>query len=355
MKKPLIPKRKFAAVLVAILAGAAAAAFMGRAHSQGATQSQPGSTMNHNLIVLDPAHGGADSGTLLGDHIFEKDVTLEFATKLRATLTAAGFSVISTRDAELLTPLTNDQRAEIANRSHALACLVIHATASGSGVHLYTSALQPPAEQDEWSYSSPTPAFVATPWDQAQVGSVLQSQHLASDLIAALNSASLPVLSGREPLRPLDNLTCPAVAIELAPLRVSGQDATPVTDADYQQRIVSTVFISLLAWRNHADASGAHPALTSRAPVTSKPATPVLKTPTGVQAIGHASTGNSATSGSIAISSSSKPSGGSSSNATSGGKAINGASKPSSGKTSPPNSSPSNGVHENKTTQPEGE
>ncbi|MDR3745700.1 MAG: N-acetylmuramoyl-L-alanine amidase [Acidobacteriaceae bacterium] len=331
---PLIPTRKFAAVLVVILTGAAAAAFMGRAHSQGAAQTQPGSTMNHNLIVLDPAHGGTESGTLLGDHVFEKDVTLEFATKLRATLTAAGFSVISTRDAELLTPLTNDQRAEIANRSHALACLVIHATASGSGVHLYTSALQPPAEQNEWSYSSPAPAFVAMPWDQAQVGFVLQSQHLASDLVAALNSANLPVLNGREPLRPLDNLTCPAVAIELAPLRVSGQDATPVTDADYQQRVVSTLFISLLAWRNHADAAGALPALTSHAPATSRPATPVLKTPTSGQVAGHASTGNSATNGS---------------------KAINGTSKPSGGKASPPNSTPSSGVHENKTTQPEGE
>ncbi len=40
---------------------------------------------------------------------------------------------------------------------------------------------------------------------------------LANTLGLALLRARLPVLLSRASLRPLDNLTCPAVAIEIAP------------------------------------------------------------------------------------------------------------------------------------------
>ena len=107
----MIPSRKFAAVLVAILAGAAAAAFYLRAQPQGQTsnpaqaQTSAASQMDRNLVVLDPAHGGQDAGATLGDNIFEKDVTLAIAARLRATLTAAGFTVVSTRDADSAIPI----------------------------------------------------------------------------------------------------------------------------------------------------------------------------------------------------------------------------------------------------------
>jgi N-acetylmuramoyl-L-alanine amidase len=175
----LISSRKFAAVLLAILAGAAVAAFYLRAQTQGQNansrqaQGPAASAMDRNLVVLDPAHGGPDTGATLGDKIFEKDVTLAIAARMRATLTAAGFTVVSTRDADPATPLTGDQRAEIANRAHALGCIVIHATASGSGLHLYTSALQPP--QQDSSANVPftaRAAFVPVPWEMAQAGSV---------------------------------------------------------------------------------------------------------------------------------------------------------------------------------------
>lgn len=263
----MIPSRKFAAVLLAILAGAAVAAFYLRAQPQGQTlnptqaQTSAASEMNRNLVVLDPAHGGPDAGATLGDKIFEKDVTLSIAA-----LTAAGFTVISTRDADPATPLTGDQRADIANRAHALACIVIHATASGSGVHLYTSALQPP--QEDSSANLPLTArvaFVPVPWEMAQAASVSQSLRLAGVLSAALGKASLPAVAGREPVRPLDNLICPAVAIELAPLPVAGGDATPVTSPDYQQRVAATLTAALQAWRNDVDPTASNSAATGAA------------------------------------------------------------------------------------------
>jgi len=75
---------------------------------------------NRNLIVLDPAHGGQETGANLNGQS-EKDLTLTLAASLKAQLTTRGFSVVSTRDADLpdTAPLlTTDQRAGIAN--HAL-------------------------------------------------------------------------------------------------------------------------------------------------------------------------------------------------------------------------------------------
>jgi N-acetylmuramoyl-L-alanine amidase len=268
----LIPSRKFAAVLLAILAGAAVAAYYLRAQTQGQNansrqaQGPAASQMDRNLVVLDPAHGGPDAGATLGDKIFEKDVTLAIAARMRATLTAAGFTVVATRDADSADLLTGDQRAEIANRAHALACIVIHATASGSGLHLYTSALQPPQEDSSSNVPlTPRAAFVPVPWEMAQAASVSQSLRLAGDMSAALGKANLPLLAGREPVRPLDNLQCPAVALELAPLPVAGSDATPVTDADYQQRVAATLTVALQAWHNDVDPTASNSAATGAA------------------------------------------------------------------------------------------
>ncbi len=212
--------------------------------------------MDRNLVVLDPAHGGQDAGATLGDRVQEKDVTLALAERLRAALTAAGFTVASTRDADTTTPPTEDQRAEIANRTHPLACLVLHATASGSGIHLYTSELQPAQEETNTNPRAASgAAFAPVRWEMAQAGYVDLSLHLVSDLSAALGKANLPSISGRAAVRPLDNMMCPAVAIELAPLPVADGEAAPVTDAAYQQRVVATLATALAAWRDHAASS----------------------------------------------------------------------------------------------------
>jgi N-acetylmuramoyl-L-alanine amidase len=263
----LIPSRKLAAVLLAALAGVAAAAFSLRAQPQAqvsrpAPQPPAASPMNHNLVLLDPAHGGPDTGATLGEHLLEKDITLALAARLRTALTAAGFTVVSTREAEAGDPLTADQRAEIANRAHAVACIVLHATATGSGVHIYTSTLQPSVPDEDTDTDAdggPPPVFVPVPWEMAQAGSKTQSLRLADDLNAAFGKENLPALVGQAPVRPLDNLICPAVAIEIAPLRVPDADATPVTDPDYQRRVVSALAAALQTWRKHADTPAPQP------------------------------------------------------------------------------------------------
>src|ERR1035437_7260940 len=193
--------------------------------------------MNLNLGVLDPAHGGPDAGAVLGNNVSEKDVTMAMAARLRTALASAGFNVIATRDASSgpLTPLSTDQGAEIANHVHAVACIVLHATNTGSCVHIYTSGLQPAEPEDQTSGRS-SPVF-PVPSEMAQAPLVRQSLQLADDLRSAVAARNLPVSVGKAPVRPLDNLMCPAVAVERAPLPIAGSSSPPVPEEDYQHRV----------------------------------------------------------------------------------------------------------------------
>jgi N-acetylmuramoyl-L-alanine amidase len=195
------------------------------------------------VVLLDPAHGGPDPGAHLPNNLLEKDLTLAFATRLRALLTTSGFTIISTRDADPAVPFTTDQRAEIANHAHPAACLILHATDSGNGVHIITSALTSPSDFDE--------PHATIPWNTAQAASIPQSLSLANEIGLALQHARLPVILSRASLRPLDNLTCPAIAIEIAPLTPADSDPTPITDTTYQQNIAKAIAAALTSWRSH--------------------------------------------------------------------------------------------------------
>jgi N-acetylmuramoyl-L-alanine amidase len=211
---------------------------------------------NRNLIFLDPAHGGPDTGAQLPNHILEKDVTLAFNAKLRVALAAASFTVISPRDADPAEVIPTDQRAGLANHARPLACLLLHATASGSGIHIFTSALSPDPNQD--------PADTI-PWGSAQAASIPQSVALANLVGLRLQSQKLPVILTRGSVPPLDNLTCPAIALEIAPLSANTA-AAPVTDDLYQQHIAQAIVAALQAWRTQA--ALAHPPATGNTGAT---------------------------------------------------------------------------------------
>lgn len=60
-------------------------------------------------IVLDAGHGGRDPGTMGGDALIEKEVTLDLARRMRDRLVRWGFRVVMTRDA--------DETIELAERA----------------------------------------------------------------------------------------------------------------------------------------------------------------------------------------------------------------------------------------------
>src|SRR5271170_8445770 len=51
-------------------------------------------------VVIDAAHGGADGGARLSDHLLEKDLVLTLSVRLRSMLSAHGISVVTTRESD---------------------------------------------------------------------------------------------------------------------------------------------------------------------------------------------------------------------------------------------------------------
>ena len=210
------------------------------------------------VVVLDAAHGGADTGAVLsaagtpggqsGDRqTLEKEMTLAMSQQLRALLVARGFTVVETREDDQL--VDADARAVAANRAHADACLTLHATEAGTGVHLFVSSL---------GQLQPT---LLMPWKTVQAGWVQSSLKLSSALHASLSAtgnasgsdAEIPVTMGRTSLPAIDSMACPAVAVEVAPWHgTAGSEVMDVTDTDYRTRVLQALAAGLLSWRSEA-------------------------------------------------------------------------------------------------------
>ncbi len=187
-------------------------------------------------MLIDAAHGGDDLGGHLSTGEYEKEVTLAMSVRLRSLLGARGIQVITTRESDQSVDL--NRRAEMANHAQARACISLHAAETGSGVHLFVSSLPP---------STPT-RFAA--WKTAQAGWVTRSLALAGVLNSALLQSGMTVTLGRTALPAVESMTCPAVAVELAPERDTDRKivAEP-DDPDYQARVAATLAAALVEWK----------------------------------------------------------------------------------------------------------
>jgi len=197
-------------------------------------------------VVLDAAHGGDDSGGRLANNQLEKSFTLALSVRLRSLLAARGIQVVTTRDSD--TTVDPVKRAEIANRAQAQACLSLHATESGSGVYLFASSLAPAA------------AARFTAWKTAQSAWVMRSLKMEGVLNSALLNAGMSVTMARTSVTAVDSMTCPAVAVEIAPEQNSGHETIAVlNDKNYQARVAAALAAALLEWRTDAGRTEVRP------------------------------------------------------------------------------------------------
>jgi N-acetylmuramoyl-L-alanine amidase len=206
--------------------------------STAALQAPP-APLARFVVVLDAAHGGSDSGGHLANNQLEKSFTLALSVRLRSMLSARGIQVVTTRDIDVA--VEPNHRAEIVNHAQAQACLVLHATESGLGIHLFTSSLTPVA-----------PVRIAA-WKTAQAGWITRSLALAGVLNSALQQAGMSVTLGRTNLPAMDSMTCPAVAVEIAPeMGPDKKAAAGLDDPDYQARVATALAAALVEWRAEA-------------------------------------------------------------------------------------------------------
>lgn len=161
--------------------------------------------------MIDPAHGGDDKGAALGGRLLEKDFTLALARDLKKELQARGIPARLMRESDVNVSL--ERRAEISNENHAGLYVALHAGAPGTGARIYSSAVPLAA--------APSGHFL--PWESAQSPSVERSRGLVRVVAVALRKKGTQVAVFASPLRPLNNVTAPAIAVELTPAAVAQQ------------------------------------------------------------------------------------------------------------------------------------
>ena len=186
------------------------------------------------VVAIDPSHGGDERGAAFADNLLEKDITLALARRIRVALDARGVSTLLLRDSD--NTLSPDQRAAAANSGRVSLYVGIHASNDGTGLRVFTPLLATAGDDRG--------AFVS--WDAAQARALPISQSTAA-AFASTVSKTIPTRVLTAPLRPLSNISSPALSIEIAP-RTLGTVAD-LNSPDYQQMVANAVASAIAASR----------------------------------------------------------------------------------------------------------
>jgi len=174
---------------------------------------QAASSTNLNVVVLDPAHGGADLGARGTEGIRESEVVLQFATQVRRALEAQGFQVVQTREGNE-NPSFDDRSAR-ANAVRGAVFITLHVASTGLAgtARVYTMTDLPSANDG-------TGLIV---WDRAQAPFTSLS-HKLGDLVQAELTRRFkgsPVEAQVAPVRQLRTTAAPAIAVEISSVSVA--------------------------------------------------------------------------------------------------------------------------------------
>lgn len=203
------------------------------------------------VIVLDPGHGGAETGAIGPGGLYEKDVTLQLARRLASAIPRALASrVVLTRDSD--SAISLDDRTAVANHEKASLFLSLHANSSRSagahGSETYYLSLEASDKlgeevaRRENQVLQGGPGLIAASgsdldfilWDLAQSAHLKESSELAEAIQEELNIVSHTENRGikQAPFRVLVGATMPAVLVE----------AAFISNADEEKKLNSAVF-----------------------------------------------------------------------------------------------------------------
>jgi len=223
------------------------------APAQAAPQQPP--AHSGPVIVLDPAHGGTDSGAR-GQNVIEKEMVLLMARTARYALEREGFRVVMTRNDD--SNPSYDDRAATANAYRDVIFISFHISSTGTlntaRVYSYQfseTAMNANAITANANSLPITPVKTTSllAWEEAQRPFVGASHHLADSLQAdvTLRFAGSPGVSSAVAVRGLRSVAGPAVAIELSNVAVTDPNQLVAMAAPLATAIVHTVSASRVA------------------------------------------------------------------------------------------------------------
>lgn len=204
---------------------------------------------NPPRIVLDPGHGGQNTGARsIFDGRWEKDLTLDWALRVRAMLISRGWQVILTRQTDVDVPLS--RRVQVAEEAGADVFLSFHFNAVENGNHvsgLETYCLTPtgmPSSIQRGFEDDPTTIHPNNAWDDANfqlavlLHRVLQ-QHTGLADRGVRRARFMTVLQGQNR---------PAVLLEGGYL-THPEDARRIADPAFRHRLAEAVVEALSCLR----------------------------------------------------------------------------------------------------------
>jgi N-acetylmuramoyl-L-alanine amidase len=208
-------------------------------------------------IVIDPGHGGHDSGTLGVDGIEEKDVVLDVALRLGKLLhDRLGSEIIYTRSDDTFIPL--ETRTAIANKAQADLFLSIHANSSSDesarGVETYylnfttsPDALETAARENAVSDQS-IHQLSDLVKKIALKDKIAESREFASDVEAALYGGLQKGNAGlkdrgvkKAPFVVLIGANMPSILAEIS-FVTNGKDAKQLQEPEYRERVAESLY-----------------------------------------------------------------------------------------------------------------
>ncbi len=202
-------------------------------------------------IVVDPGHGGHDSGALGPNGVMEKDVVLAIGLKLRDLLKEElGLDVVMTRSTDVFIPL--EERTAIANKVNADLFVSVHANAalsrSASGIETYylnlakTEKAAQLAAKENGTTLEKVSVLQAILFDLMANYKLNDSAHLADEVQRSLHGRirgsyadvrNLGVKQG--PFYVLVGATMPSILVETAFVS-NPQEEARLTDPAYQDQ-----------------------------------------------------------------------------------------------------------------------
>jgi N-acetylmuramoyl-L-alanine amidase len=176
-----------------------------------------------SVVIVDPAHGGADPGARGSAGIVESDEVLGFARLLRISLEGQGLRVLLTRQAN--DDPSFDDRSRVANAQRNGIFISLHVASTGQPGTVRVYSLLQPTAGPQSAANAPRGALLS--WDRAQYKSLEQSRRLAELIQIQMaqrfhGSSETPF---EAPVRQLRTVAAPAVAIEVSSVSVQDKGA----------------------------------------------------------------------------------------------------------------------------------
>jgi len=217
-------------------------------------------------IVIDPGHGGLETGAKGKFGALEKDVTLVISQKLKALIERnLACRVVLARDKDVDVSL--DSRAAIANNNKADLFISVHANGSyqkkahGSET-FFLSAIAPDEETRKLAYMENNSRELEGRiekeeqdevklilWDLAQTAYLKESGRLAeiiqNDLNDLLGTANRGVKQA--PFKVLAAVACPAVLVEVAFIS-NPEEEKELVDEGFQNRVAEAIYRGLQSY-----------------------------------------------------------------------------------------------------------